>query len=115
MGLPHFVEQEFRDFLTAMSAGGSRSRPALFPNYCERSSRRAGGSPTCVGGSAWAIRLRASRPERNDESTDPPGAGAAAIHPEDELFPKKCRAMAGQEVIPLEEMASRGQAATDGS
>lgn len=40
-------------------------------------------------------------------------AGAAALHIEDQVFPKKCGFLAGKQVIPLEEMVSKVRAACD--
>jgi 2-methylisocitrate lyase-like PEP mutase family enzyme len=40
-------------------------------------------------------------------------AGAAALHIEDQVFPKKCGFLAGKQVIPLKEMASKVRAACD--
>jgi 2-methylisocitrate lyase-like PEP mutase family enzyme len=40
-------------------------------------------------------------------------AGAAAIHLEDQVFPKRCGFLAGKEVIPLEEMVPKLRAACD--
>lgn len=40
-------------------------------------------------------------------------AGAAAIHIEDQLWPKRCGHMGGKQVIPKEDMAAKVRAATD--
>jgi 2-methylisocitrate lyase-like PEP mutase family enzyme len=40
-------------------------------------------------------------------------AGAAALHIEDQIFPKKCGFLAGKQVIPLEEMVPKVRAACD--
>jgi 2,3-dimethylmalate lyase len=40
-------------------------------------------------------------------------AGAAALHIEDQVWPKKCGFLAGKQVIPLEEMVPKVQAACD--
>jgi 2,3-dimethylmalate lyase len=40
-------------------------------------------------------------------------AGAAAIHIEDQVWPKRCGHMAGKQVIPKEEMVAKVRAATD--
>jgi 2-methylisocitrate lyase-like PEP mutase family enzyme len=40
-------------------------------------------------------------------------AGAAALHIEDQVWPKKCGFLAGKQVIPLEEMAPKVRAACD--
>ena len=41
-------------------------------------------------------------------------AGAAAVHLEDQVFPKKCGHLPGKRVIPLAEMVSKIRAALDG-
>jgi 2-methylisocitrate lyase-like PEP mutase family enzyme len=41
------------------------------------------------------------------------GAGAAALHLEDQVFPKKCGFMRGKQVIPLEEALAKLRAALD--
>ena len=41
-------------------------------------------------------------------------AGAAAVHLEDQIFPKKCGHLPGKRVIPLAEMVSKIRAARDG-
>ena len=41
-------------------------------------------------------------------------AGAAAVHLEDQIFPKKCGHLPGKRVIPLAEMVSKIRAALDG-
>lgn len=41
------------------------------------------------------------------------GAGAAAVHVEDQVFPKKCGFMAGKAVIPLDEAVAKLRAALD--
>lgn len=40
-------------------------------------------------------------------------AGAAAIHIEDQIWPKRCGHMSGKQVIPKDEMAAKIRAATD--
>ena len=40
-------------------------------------------------------------------------AGAAALHIEDQVWPKKCGFLAGKQVIPLEEMVPKVRAACD--
>ncbi len=40
-------------------------------------------------------------------------AGAAAIHIEDQVWPKRCGHMSGKQVIPADEMAAKIKAATD--
>src|SRR6185437_721173 len=40
-------------------------------------------------------------------------AGAAALHIEDQVFPKKCGFLAGKQVIPLDEMVPKVRAACD--
>ena len=40
-------------------------------------------------------------------------AGAAAIHIEDQVWPKRCGHMSGKQVIPTDEMAAKVRAATD--
>jgi 2-methylisocitrate lyase-like PEP mutase family enzyme len=40
-------------------------------------------------------------------------AGAAAIHLEDQIWPKRCGHMEGKQVIPMEDMASKIRAAVD--
>jgi 2-methylisocitrate lyase-like PEP mutase family enzyme len=40
-------------------------------------------------------------------------AGAAALHLEDQVFPKRCGAMQGKQVIPLEDMVHKVRAALD--
>lgn len=40
-------------------------------------------------------------------------AGAAALHIEDQVWPKRCGFLAGKQVIPMEEMAPKVQAACD--
>lgn len=41
------------------------------------------------------------------------GAGAAALHLEDQPFPKRCAAMAGKKLIPVDEMIARIRVALD--
>lgn len=40
-------------------------------------------------------------------------AGAAALHIEDQVFPKRCGFLSGKQVIPLDEMAAKVRAACD--
>jgi 2-methylisocitrate lyase-like PEP mutase family enzyme len=40
-------------------------------------------------------------------------AGAAALHIEDQIWPKRCGYLSGKEVIPLEQMAAKVRAASD--
>ena len=40
-------------------------------------------------------------------------AGAAALHIEDQVFPKKCGFLSGKQVIPMEEMLPKVRAACD--
>ena len=62
----------------------------------------------CDADTGYGNPLNAARTVRAYED-----AGAAALHLEDQVWPKRCGFFAGKEVIPLAEMAAKVQAACD--
>jgi 2-methylisocitrate lyase-like PEP mutase family enzyme len=62
----------------------------------------------CDADTGYGNPINMQRTMREYEST-----GAAAIHIEDQLFPKKCGFMAGKRVIPMEEYVQKLKAAID--
>ena len=62
----------------------------------------------CDADTGYGNPLNAIRTVREYES-----AGAAALHLEDQVFPKKCGFMQGKQVIPVEEYLSKLRAALD--
>lgn len=62
----------------------------------------------CDADTGYGNALNVSRTIREYED-----AGAAALHIEDQVFPKRCGFLSGKQVIPLEEMAAKVRAACD--
>ncbi|MFZ0659113.1 MAG: isocitrate lyase/PEP mutase family protein [Candidatus Binataceae bacterium] len=62
----------------------------------------------CDADTGYGNPLNVSRTIREYED-----AGAAALHIEDQVFPKRCGFLSGKQVIPLEEMAAKVRAACD--
>ena len=62
----------------------------------------------CDADTGYGNPLNVSRTIREYED-----AGAAALHIEDQMFPKRCGFLSGKQVIPLDEMASKVRAACD--
>ena len=62
----------------------------------------------CDADTGYGGPLNAARTVREYE-----GAGAAALHLEDQVWPKRCGFLEGKQVIPLEEMVAKLRAARD--
>jgi 2-methylisocitrate lyase-like PEP mutase family enzyme len=62
----------------------------------------------CDADTGYGNPINVWRTVREDEE-----AGAAALHIEDQVWPKKCGFLAGKQVIPLEEMVPKVRAACD--
>ena len=102
-------------YMTGFGTAAARGQPDLglltLPEMAQNARwiARAVGIPVvCDADTGYGNALNVARTVEEFES-----AGAAAIHLEDQVFPKRCGFMEGKQVIPLEEMLPKLRAACD--